>query len=205
MDNAKQSDSVYVVLYFGDSLTEGAMLSPDQKHFAWPNLVQEDSHGKFQAINEGMGGRPTNSVAGFQKTLKEHASMFDIVVIALGGNDSRDISGQCVPNAVRNIREMIAQARAARPDIPILLAGPANIRKDTLGPTKPIAGQRDQNLRDLTEAYEKLARETYCQFVSLYGVIPPASLTLDGVHPDADGQRPIAATMLEALTKLVSR
>ena len=76
-------------------------------------------------------------------------------MIALGGNDSRDISGNCVPNAVKNIRAMIAGLFGA---IPILLAGPANIRKDTLGPTKPIANERDQNLRDLNAAYEKLAR-----------------------------------------------
>jgi acyl-CoA thioesterase-1 len=109
-----------------------------------------------------------------------------------------------VPHAVKNIREMIALARAAHPGLPILLAGPANIRKDTLGPTKPIANERDQNLRDLTVAYEKLARETSCPFVSLYGIIPRASLAVDGVHPDADGNRPIAAKMLEALTRLVS-
>jgi len=205
MDNAKQPASTFVVLYFGDSLTAGSELSPDQKPFVWPKLVQEGSYGKFQAINEGLGGRPTGSMPDFQKALEKHGGAMDIMVIALGGNDARDVSGNCVAHAVKNIREMIALTRAGRPDIPILLVGPANIRKDALGPTKNIADQRDQNLRDLTDAYEKLAPETSCQFVSLYGVVPPASLAMDGVHPDADGNRAIAAKMLEALSKLVSR
>lgn len=194
-----------MVLYFGDSLTAGSEMSPEQKPFLWPNLVREASHGQFQALNEGLGGRPTDSVADFQKALEKYGDTIDIVVIALGGNDARDISGQCVPNAVNNIRKMIGLARAAHPGLPLLLAGPANIRKDTLGPSKPIANERDQNLRDLTIAYEKLASETSCHFVSLYGIVPPESLAMDGVHPDAEGNRPIAAKMLEALNRLVSR
>jgi acyl-CoA thioesterase-1 len=202
--DTKSSNAIFRVLYFGDSLTEGSEMPPDQKAFVWPTLVQEASGGTFQAINEGLGGRPTNSVSAFQKILDYHDHAFDLMVIALGGNDARDISGQCVPNAVRNIREMIALTRAARPGIPILLVGPANIRKDTLGPTKSIGAQRDQNLRDLTAAYEALAAETPCRFVALYGVIPPASLAADGVHPDADGNRAVAAKMLEALAQLAS-
>jgi acyl-CoA thioesterase-1 len=200
--DTKPSNAVFRVLYFGDSLTEGSELPPEQKAFVWPTLVQENSGGTFQAINEGLGGRPTDSVSAFQRILGCHDHAFDLMVIALGGNDTRDISGQCIPNAVRNIGEMIALTRAARPGIPILLVGPANIRKDTLGATKSIGEKREQNLRDLTAAYEKLAAETSCRFVSLYGVIPPASLAADGVHPDADGNRAVAAKMLEALTRL---
>ncbi len=203
MDHPKPPALAFSVLYFGDSLTAGSEMPPDQKAFVWPTLVEEISRGKFRAINEGLGGRPTDSLADFEKALKKHGRAFDIVVIALGGNDARDISGNCVPNALKNIRQMIALARTASPGIPVLLVGPANIRKDTLGPTKNIADERDQNLRDLTAAYEKLAEEISCQFVALYGIIPRESLAMDGVHPDANGNRPIAAKMLEALTRLV--
>ena len=168
------TNSAITVLYFGDSITAGFNLPPEA---VWPSLVEKASQGTFRAINEGL-------------------------VIALGGNDARDISGNCVPNALKNIREMIALTRAARPGIPILLVGPTNINKDCLGPTKPIANERDQNLRDLNAAYEKLAWELSCYFVSLYGVIPPDSLAVDGVHPDAEGNRPLAAKMLDVLTKI---
>jgi len=193
------TNSAITVLYFGDSITAGFNLPPEA---VWPSLVEKASQGKFRAINEGLGGRPTDSLTDFQLALQKHGDGYDLMVIALGGNDARDISGNCVPNALKNIREMIALTRAARPGIPILLVGPTNINKDCLGPTKPIANERDQNLRDLNAAYEKLAWELSCYFVSLYGVIPPASLTVDGVHPDAEGNRPIAAKMLEALEKI---
>jgi acyl-CoA thioesterase-1 len=193
---------VTTILYFGDSLTAGHELPNEQ---VWPHLVEQASHGKFKAINEGQGGRPTGSLPDFKLALQRHGDVFDLMVIGLGGNDARDISGLCVPNALKNIREMIALTRAARPQVPILLIGPANIRQDALGPTKPIAKERDQNLRDLNAAYEKLAPEMSCEFVSLYGVIPPASLALDGVHPDAEGNKPIAARVLEALGKIAEQ
>jgi acyl-CoA thioesterase-1 len=201
MDTSRRLHSIYSVLYFGDSLTAGSEMPIDQKRFVWPKLVEEISGGTFQAINEGLGGRTTNSVFNFKKALKDHSGAIDILVIALGGNDARDISGNCVPNAVKNIGEMISSAREVIPHAPILIAGPANIRKDTLGITKPIAGPRDQNLRDLTSAYAALARDTGCHF----GVIPPESLALDGVHPDAEGNRAVAAKMAAALTDLVWR
>jgi len=197
------STSRHPVLYFGDSITAGSDLHPDHKSLLWTTLVEQDSGGKFQAINEGLGGRPTDSLTDFKAVLQKYGNGYDLMVIALGGNDARDISGNCVPNALKNIREMVALTRAAHPGIPILLVGPTNIRKDALGPTKPIANERDQNLRDLNAAYARLAPELSCHFVSLYGVIPDASLEVDGVHPDGEGNKPIAAKMLETLTKIL--
>jgi acyl-CoA thioesterase-1 len=191
------------VLYFGDSLTAGSEMTAEEKAFVWPSLVEESSGGKFRPINEGKGGRPTDSLGEFRVVLEKHRGGYDLLVIALGGNDARDLTGACVPNAVRNVREMVRLAREDRASLPILIVAPANIRKDALGPTRPIANERDQNLRDLGAAYEALAHELACHFVSLYGVIPPEALAIDGVHPDANGNRPIAARMLEALQCVV--
>ena len=63
-------------------------------------------------INEGKGGRPTNSLAEFEAMLTRPAKA-DALVIALGMNDSRDITPQCVPKAVANVRAMIGKAREA--------------------------------------------------------------------------------------------
>lgn len=124
----------------------------------------------------------------------------DLLVIFLGTNDSRDITDQCVPKAVANERAMITKARAHfGKDLPVLLVGPTNIRKDALGPTKPIADQRDAKLRELGAAFETLAKETNCEFTSLYGVVPAASLAKDGVHPDPAGNEAIAQALLPKL------
>lgn len=187
------------VIVFGDSITAGSALPKDQQSHAWVALIQKETEGKLKLINEGKGGRPTNSVKEFEAMLlkQPHA---DQLVIALGTNDSRDITDQCVPKAVANIRAMITKARAAYGEkLPVLLVGPPNINKAALGPTKPIANEREGKLKELGAAFENLAQEEQCDFITLFGVIPDTSLLKDGVHPDPAGNAPIAQTILPKL------
>ena len=98
-------------------------------------------------VNEGKGGRPTASRSDFDAMLARQPRI-DLLVIALGMNDSRDITVSCVPKAVANVRYMIERARqTCGAALPILLVGPSNINKAALGPTKPIARQREAKLR----------------------------------------------------------
>ena len=188
-----------VVIVFGDSIAAGSALPKDQQTQVWVRLVEVQSEGKLQMLNEGKGGRPTDSVKEFETTLTRRPKA-DLLIITLGTNDSRDISEQCVPKAVANVRAMITKARDQYGrDLAVLLVGPPNIRKDALGPTKPIADQRDAKLRELGAGFEALARELHCDFTSLYGVIPEASLAKDGVHPDVAGNEAIARAVLPRL------
>jgi len=187
------------VIVFGDSITAGSALPKDQQAQVWVHLAELQSNGQLQLLNEGKGGRPTDSVKEFEAMLQQRPHA-DRLVIALGTNDSRDISEQCVPKAVAHVRAMIAAAREKYgKELAVLLVGPPNIRKDALGPTKPIADQRDAKLRELGTAFEALARELHCEFTSLYGVVPEASLTKDGVHPDVAGNEAIARALLPKL------
>ena len=134
--------------------------------------------------------------------LKRYAKA-DALVIALGMNDSRDITAQCIPRAVANVRAMIEKVRTAYgAKLPVLLVGPTNINKAALGPTKPIGNEREAKLRELGAAFEKLAAETKCEYVSLFGVVPDSSLLKDGVHPDGAGNDAIAKVMVERLKAL---
>jgi acyl-CoA thioesterase I len=131
--------------------------------------------------------------------LERHPKM-DLLVIALGTNDSRDISAQCVPKAVAHLNAMIELARGKfGSGLSILLVGPPNLRKDALGPSKPIAAQREAKLKELGAAFSALAQEKKCGFFSFYGLVPDASLHADGVHPDATGNEPLAAAILPKL------
>jgi acyl-CoA thioesterase I len=187
------------VVVFGDSITEGGTLPKDQRDQAWVRIVERESNGSLIMVNEGKGGRPTKSVPEFESVLARQLRA-DVLVIALGTNDSRDISDECVPRAVANVREMIGLARKRYgANTIILLVGPPNIEKSALGPTKPIGDQREAKLRALGEAFAKLAKELDCKFVSLFGVVPAASLAKDGVHPDAAGNGAIARVMRKAL------
>ena len=192
-------ESRRTVIVFGDSITAGGALSKEERPHLWVTVVQQQSAGRLTMINEGKGGRPTDSLKEFEAMLTRQPKA-DLLILALGTNDSRDISNACVPKAVEHLRTMIKRARENyRADLPVLMVGPPNINKDALGPTKPIANERDAKLRELGDAYAKLAQELHCEFVSLYGVVPASSLTHDGVHPDAAGNEAIAKALLRKL------
>jgi acyl-CoA thioesterase-1 len=193
------ADAPRKVIVFGDSITQGSAMSKDDKPKAWVSVVQTDSGGKLELINEGKGGRPTDSVKEFEAMLLRQPKA-DILVIALGTNDSRDITEKCVPKAVANVKSMVEKGRAAYgAKLPVLLVGPPNINKNALGPTKPIANERAAKLMELGEAFEKLAKEQGCEFVSLHGAVPESALTKDGVHPDVSGNAAIAKVILAKL------
>ncbi len=190
-----QSPAPRTVIVFGDSITAGGALPQAQRGQIWVTQVQQESVGALKLMNEGKGGRPTNSLADFEAMLSRHAKA-DALVIALGMNDSRDLTAQCIPKAAANVRAMIEKARAAYgAKLPVLLVGPSNINKAALGPTKPIGKEREAKLREIGAAFEKLAGETKSEFVSLFGVVPDASLLKDGVHPDGAGNDAIAKVM----------
>lgn len=193
--HAAQAADPRLVIVFGDSITQGGALPAADRGRVWVTLVEKDSGGRLKLVNEGKGGRPTASVKEFEAMLAKHPRA-DQLVIALGTNDSRDITESCVPKAVENLRGMIERARKVwGAGVAILLVGPPNINKSALGPTKPIAEQRDAKLRELGTAFAALAKVTKCEFVTLYGVVPEASLTKDGVHPDAAGNEVIAKVL----------
>lgn len=193
------------VIAYGDSITQGGALGAAEKGKLWVTLVEAQSGGKLKLVNEGKGGRPTKSLPEFEAMLTRQPKA-DALIIALGANDARlDIKETCVPNAVANVTKMIELARKAYgAKLPILLVGPTNIRKDALGPSKPIANEREAKVKELGEGFEKLAKEQGCAFVNLYGVVPDASLAKDGVHPDGAGNEAMAKVLLPAVVGLGS-
>jgi len=187
------------VIVFGDSITAGSALPANERDKMWVQVVERESKGRLRMVNEGKGGRPTDSVKEFEAMLVRQPQAA-VLVIALGTNDSRDITAACVPKAVANLRAMIARARQQYgAKLRILLAGPPNINKAALVATKPIANEREAKLRELGDAFAALAKETGCEFTSLFGTVPEPSMTKDGVHPDAAGNAAIARAMLAKL------
>lgn len=193
------------VIVFGDSITAGGALPQGQRDEVWVRQVEKEATGRLRLINEGKGGRPTDSVKEFEAMVLRRPKA-EGLVIALGMNDSRDITPDCVPKAVAHVRAMVEKARRAYgAKVPVLLVGPTNINQAALGPTKPIGEQREAKLRELGKAFARLAMETQCEFVSLFGVVPDAALLKDGVHPDAAGNAAIAKVMAARLESWAGR
>jgi acyl-CoA thioesterase-1 len=188
------------VVVYGDSLTEGGALPKDQRGQAWVRVVERESVGKLQVINEGKGGRATSDGKRDFDAMTARQPRADVMVIALGTNDSRDLTPDCVKKAVANVRYMMDRTRQCYgPSVKLLLVGPPNINKSALGPTKPIANEREAQLQALGAAFEALAKEKQCAFVSLFGAVPNETMLKDGVHPDVAGNEAMAKVMLTHL------
>jgi lysophospholipase L1-like esterase len=97
----------------------------------------------------------------------------------------------------RNDGQMIDLARRAAPGWEIVVCGPYNINRDHLQ-RKEIADLREKNLQAIGPALKALTKAKGCRFIDFQGVIPPGSLTADGVHPDAAGHAALAAAFLAA-------
>jgi acyl-CoA thioesterase-1 len=179
------------MLFFGDSLTAGYGLDPDE---AFPALIQrklDDSGRAWRVVNAGLSGETT--AGGLRRLDWILRQPVDIFVIELGGNDGlRGIDPQ---NSRSNLEAMIKRIRERYPDVKVVLAGmqmPTN-----MGP---------EYTREFAAMYPDLAQKypiTLIPFL-LEGVGGVPSLNLpDGIHPTAEGHKIVAETVWRALQPLL--
>lgn len=184
------------VIAYGDSLTEGK----SGGNQAWVKLIERESEGKLRLINEGKGGRATGDGKHDFDPMTARQPRADQIIIALGTNDSRDLKPESIAKAASNVSYMIDRARQCYgPWVKLLIVGPPNLNKAALVATKPIANEREAQLKALGAAFEALAIEKQCDFVSLFGGVPEETMTKDGVHPDGVGHTAMAKVIAEKL------
>lgn len=180
-----------VILFAGTSLTAGLGLDPDN---AYPQLVQRkiDSAGlKFQVVNAGVSGETSAALLRRLNWLMREP--FDVIVIETGANDG--LRGIPVATMERNIQQIIDGVRAARPAARIVLVqmeAPPNLG------TPYTAGFR--------EVFPALARRNGVALLPflLDGVAGVRSLNQsDGIHPNEEGARLVAANVWKALKPLI--
>lgn len=190
------------IVCFGDSITEGKNPASLKNGERWIERVQAASGGKWVCVNEGKGGRPALAVGELEPALKRSPDA-GALLIALGTNDSRDYAAGSVERLVANMAKLIDIARAANPRLQIILCAPYNINIDGLKKGQDMGTKRVENLIAFGKAIEKLSAGKKCGFINLYGVIPPASLTTDGVHPDSAGHAAIAEVAAKGLNEFL--
>lgn len=168
------------VVYFGDSLTAGYGLDPEE---AYPALLAErmrEAGLDFETVNAGLSGETT--AAGVRRAawlLRRPVALF---VLALGGNDG--LRGVPVEETERNLQAIVDAVRAAHPHARIVLTGmqsPPNMGPEFTGRFR--------------ELFPRLAERNGIPLVPflLEGVAARPALNLpDGIHPNAEGQRILA-------------
>ena len=176
------------LLILGDSLTEGYGLLPAE---AYPSLLQEKLGDGWNVVNGGLSG--DTSAGGLRRLGWLMKTVPDMLVIALGGNDG--LRGIAPDSTKKNLIAVIEKARAANPEMKILLAGvgaPANLGADFLGRFKatfPAVAEEEKvallpNLLEGVEGVKELNQG-------------------DQIHPNAAGNVKIAETVFKAIMPLL--
>ena len=185
----EKTDDRVLVVFLGDSLTAGLGLDEDQ---AFPALVEEslrESGRAVRVVNAGISGDTTaGGLARLDWLLRQRP---DILVVALGGNDG--LRGVPLESSEANLRAILKRAKAE--GIRVLLGGmliPPNYGPDYTGRFAAI--------------YPRLAAELDVPLIPflLEGVAAREELNLpDGIHPNVEGQKLVAETVLPYVERLV--
>lgn len=189
--SAQPRSETPVVLFLGDSLTAGYGLTAEE---AFPALIQEriDAAGlDFRVVNAGVSG--DTSAGGRRRIewlLRQPAA---VLVVALGGNDM--LRGLDLQALRENLDAIVSAARAAHPDIDVVVAGMRAPRN--LG--RAYAEGFDSTFPTVAEDHGAVL----VPFL-LEGVATVASLNqVDGIHPTARGHAMIADTLWSTLEKIL--
>jgi acyl-CoA thioesterase-1 len=178
------------IVAFGDSLTAGYGLSPAE---SYPTLLQKmlDADGfKYEVVNAGISG--DTSAGGVRRIdWSLDAGGVRFVILELGANDF--LRGQPVTETRKNLSAIIerSKSRGAR----VLLAGMYTT-------TEAGSGYEQQ----IDEGFKSLAKEHGVTLIPFFleGVAGKTELNQqDGIHPNAEGTRLVAATVYRYLKPML--
>ncbi|HMB61959.1 MAG TPA: arylesterase [Eudoraea sp.] len=180
-----------VILFFGNSLTAGYGLDPEE---AFPAVIQAQLDSlelQYTVVNAGLSGETTASGRNrLSWVLNQKA---DIFVLELGANDG--LRGIPLEETRKNLETIVNAVRERNPETEIILAGmqiPPNMGPEYTSEFRRI-------FPDLAEE-----QDLYLIPFLLEGVagIPELNQT-DGIHPTIEGHRILANNVWEVLEDIV--
>lgn len=179
------------ILFFGDSLTAGYGLSPEE---AFPALVEKELNAASQLVkvtNAGLSGE--TSAGGLSRIDWILRQPVDIFVLELGANDG--LRGLPLDQTRKNLQAIIDKVRAKYPNVKFVLAGmmvPPNLGKEYTNEFKNI--------------YPELAKQNKATLIPflLEGVGGDEKLNLpDGIHPNVEGHKIVAKNIAKVIAPLL--
>lgn len=180
LEAVTKNERIKTIVFFGNSLTAGYGLEPDQ---AFPALLQEriDSLGlPYRAVNAGLSGETSAGGKGRIDWLLKQP--IDVFVLELGANDG--LRGIDPASTYDNLGSIIDKVRDQNPDVVVVLAGMQ---------MPPSMGQR--YTQEFAEVFTRLAKDKDAILIPflLEGVAGQRALNQgDGIHPTVEGQRILA-------------
>lgn len=177
------------IVFLGDSITAGYGLENPAAQ-AYPALLAEKLGADWRVINAGISGDTT--AGGLRRIDWILRQPVDVLVIALGGNDG--LRGVDPDVTRRNLQGIIDRARQKYPELRLVLAGmqmPANMSESFT-----------QRFRTI---FPELAAQNHTALVPFLlegvGGVPELNQA-DLIHPTAEGQKVVAATVWKTLQPL---
>jgi acyl-CoA thioesterase I len=186
------AETVPKIVAFGDSLTAGYGLAPQE---SYPALLQKmiDADGfKYEVVNAGVSG--DTSAGGVRRIdWSLDAGGVRFVIVELGGNDF--LRGQPVSETKKNLSEIIKRSKSRGAQV--LLAGML---------TTTESG-RDYEV-EISDAFKSLASEHEVVLIPFFleGVAGLDKFNQqDRIHPNAEGTKLVAATVYRHLKPMLEK
>lgn len=186
----KPADDRPAIVAFGDSLTAGHGSGADQNY---PLLLQRelDRRGlRYRVVNAGVGGDTTSG--GIERVGTVLQLKPAMVILEFGGNDG--LRGLPVATTRDNLDELIATLR--RSGTQVVLAGmtlPPNYGPDYI--------------RRFEQIYKDLAAKHDVPLIPFFldGIGGHSEyMQADGIHPNAEGNRKVAALVMKTIEPLLT-
>jgi len=178
------------IVAFGDSLTAGLGVAPEEAYPARLQRRLDEQRFRYRVINAGVSGDTT--AGGLRRVDWVLKSRPDLVILELGGNDG--LRGLNLDQTKANLERIIKRCQDA--SVTVILAGmklPPN-----------YGAEYTKGFEAIYPALAKQYRLTLIPFF-LDGVAGSATLNqADGIHPTSEGYRIIADKVLETVKPLLN-
>lgn len=179
------------ILFFGDSLTAGYGLSPDQAFPALIGKMLNDKGIETKIINAGLSGE--TSAGGLTRIDWVLRQPIDVFVLELGPNDG--LRGLPLEQTEQNLQAIIDKVKAKYPKARIVIAGmmvPPN-----MGP------EYSQKFKAIFPRLAAKNNATLIPFL-LEDVAGIESLNLgDRIHPNVEGHKIVADNIIKTIEPLL--
>ena len=179
------------IVAFGNSLTAGLGVVPDQSYPAHLQRALDAAGYAYRVMNAGVSGETT--AGGARRVSWVLNSKPAIVILELGGNDG--LRGLGLQETKANLERIIQQLQQA--SVTVVLAGmklPPNYGEDYTGGFEAL--------------YQALAKRYHLTLIPFFldGVAGSSSLNqADGIHPTGEGYRLIVERVFPTLEPLLER
>ncbi len=186
-----QPASPKVILFFGDSLTAGYGLSPEEAFPAQSEKILNGKGKKVKVVNAGLSGETT--AGGLSRIDWILRQPIDIFILELGGNDG--LRGLPLDQTRKNLQAILSKVRGKYPSCQIVMAGmlvPPNMGKEYS--------------TDFQKVFKDVASRNKCVLIPFLlenvGGIEKLNQA-DGIHPNAEGHKIVAENISRVLITLL--